>query len=234
MEGKLEKAKRTLTENVNKWLTFYLDQEPERFYHLGSEIIPLISREQVKRWAAFFFMAEEDESSIRYVPDYQFGKDDNAFSKQVYLLYLERGVHLEKALARQWIKKYGADMYRQKIIYSCIREELALIKETFGHRLKKALAIKKAVTGKEGMLLCVRFQKGSQIWEVSMPGQNLLDDSGYYPFTGMAGGEQQLLSRLFREEGKLAAEMILTIYIKNEILYDAGRKNKGKRGNEYE
>ena len=46
------------------------------------------------------------------------------FSGQIYLLYLEAGERIVDAIARRWIQEKGAEMFRKKILYACIRESL--------------------------------------------------------------------------------------------------------------
>ena len=48
---------------------------------------------------------------------------------RVYLLYLQDEERLVYAVAKQWFRKFGAEMYRRKIVYECIREELLTIKK---------------------------------------------------------------------------------------------------------
>ena len=114
-----------LEQAINQRLLFYLEQRPEFFYALGRKILPRVSREKVEEQARILQENGISSEEVWYQPDYSFEKMACRFTDQVYLLYLEAGERAVDAIARQWVKEKGAEMFRKKILYACIRESLA-------------------------------------------------------------------------------------------------------------
>lgn len=110
---------------VNQRLLFYLDHRQGIFYALGREILPVVSREEVERQAAILLENGISSAEVYFRPDYTLEEMIGQLTDQVYLLYLEAGERVADAIARQYVKEKGAEMYRRKILYGCIQESLA-------------------------------------------------------------------------------------------------------------
>lgn len=128
---------KAVARRVEKWLAYYLEQRSDLFYALGRSVIPVIDRSFIEKQAAIFFLNDARAEDIRYVPEFHFGEDTENFTMQLYLLCLRRGTLAEQAIAKQWIKRHGVEMYQQKIIYGCIRNEFEDILHSPRHRLHR-------------------------------------------------------------------------------------------------
>ena len=118
-----EEAERQTASHVNRLLLYCLENKQDVFYRLGREVIPGVDRAFVEAQARLLEENGVREFDIRYVPDYRFGRDCGEFSDRMYLQFLYDRQTLERGVMRQWIKKFGIEMYHQKILYGCILEE---------------------------------------------------------------------------------------------------------------
>lgn len=119
-----ERAEEIVSRKANRLLFYHLEYRPEVFCQFGRRILPTIDRREMEERAEVYFRHEMAPKDIRYIPAYHFGERTGSFTMQVYLLYLQDEERLVYAVAKQWFRKFGAEMYRQKIIYGCIQEEL--------------------------------------------------------------------------------------------------------------
>lgn len=117
-------VKPQLEQAVNMRLMFYLEYDPGCFYELGREILPVISRSEVEQQARLLQESGVLSDDVYFQPEYSFEDMTGRFSGQIYLLYLEAGERIVDAIARRWIQEKGAEMFRKKILYGCIRESL--------------------------------------------------------------------------------------------------------------
>lgn len=117
-------AEETVIRKANRLLLYHLEHRPELFRQFGRRIIPAINQREIEERAEVYFRHGTDPEDVRYIPAYHFGDGTGSFTMRVYLLYLQDERRLVYAVAKQWFRKFGADMYRQKIIYGCIRETL--------------------------------------------------------------------------------------------------------------
>lgn len=130
-------AERTVAKHVSGWLAYYLEHRESLFHALGREVIPKIDRSFIERQAAIFFLNGARAEDIRYVPEFHFGEDTQPFTMELYLLWLQKGAAVEQAIARQWIRRRGIEIFQQKVIYGCIRNEFDDIMNRPRHRLHK-------------------------------------------------------------------------------------------------
>lgn len=117
-------AEETVIRKANRLLLYHLEHRPELFRQFGRKIIPAIDQREIEDRAETYFLHGTDPEDIRYIPTYHFGDGAGSFTMPVYLLYLKDEEQLVYAVAKQWFRNFGAEMYRQKIIYGCIREAL--------------------------------------------------------------------------------------------------------------
>ena len=122
-------AEETVIRKANRLLLYHLEHRPELFSQFGREIIPAIDRRKIEEQAGIYFRSKTDSENVQYIPAYHFGEGAGHFTMRVYLLYLQDEERLVYAVAKQWFRKFGAEMYRRKIVYECIREELLTIKK---------------------------------------------------------------------------------------------------------
>ena len=118
-------VKPELEEAVNRKLMFYLEHSPGKFYELGRDILPVVSRDEVEHQARRLHENGMFAVDVCFEPEYSFEDVLGRFPDQVYLLYLEAGERVIDAVTLQWIKMRGTEIYRKKILYSCIQESLA-------------------------------------------------------------------------------------------------------------
>lgn len=118
------RAEEIVIRKANRLLLYHLEHRPELFSQFGRKIIPSIDRREIEERAEIYFFHGADPEDIRYIPTYHFGDGAGSFTMPVYLLYLKDEEQLVYAVAKQWFRNFGAEMYRQKIIYGCIREAL--------------------------------------------------------------------------------------------------------------
>ena len=114
-----------LEKEINRRLVFYLEYNPGCFYELGREILPVISRSEVEQQAKLLQEGGVLSEDVYFQPEYSFEDMIGRFSNQIYLLYLEAGERAVDAIALRWIQEKGAEMFRKKILYACIRESLS-------------------------------------------------------------------------------------------------------------
>lgn len=126
-----------VAEQVEIWLSYYLENQPELFYRLKGQLIPFIDRKFIESQAARFFASGAKPEEIRYIPEFHFGEDTQPFTPQLYLFCLKHGERAEQAIARQWIQRNGVEMYQQKVIFGCIRNEFDDIINNPRHKIRK-------------------------------------------------------------------------------------------------
>lgn len=121
---------------VEAWLSYYLENCPDLFYALKGRLIPFIDRKFIESQAAQFLASGVKAEEIHYIPEFHFGEDTQPFTPQLYLFCLKYGERAEQAIARQWIRRNGVEMYQQKIIFGCIRNEFDDMVNSAKHRMR--------------------------------------------------------------------------------------------------
>ena len=90
------------------------------------ELIPKISREEIRNCAKAYYQAGKAEEDIDFCPKVPV---EDYFSDHCYLLYLARKEWVAEKIAWQWVLSNAASISRQKIRYGCIRNEYREVKK---------------------------------------------------------------------------------------------------------
>lgn len=90
------------------------------------ELIPKISREEIRNCAKAYYQEGKTEEEIDFCPKVPV---EDYFSDHCYLLYLERKEWVAEKIAWQWVLSNAAFISRQKIRYGCIRNEYREVKK---------------------------------------------------------------------------------------------------------
>ncbi|MCD7885214.1 MAG: hypothetical protein LUI87_16165 [Lachnospiraceae bacterium] len=122
-------AEKTLICEINRRLLFDLEHRHELFFVLGRGIIPKLSRAEIHEDALWMIENGIPIDEVRYIPDIHFGGDTVEFTWRLYLHYLNNPAAVTDAMEKFWIQKFGEEMFQEKIRFSGIREEYALIME---------------------------------------------------------------------------------------------------------
>lgn len=131
-----EAARVELEGKANALIYECISNNPQAFYELGRRIIPYISRKAIEKQAALLLQEGIRHEDVAYYPSVTFASAGHVFTDRMLCLYRESKETFARALARSWIRSCGAEIFKEYIVYGCLRESLMDLERRKAYREK--------------------------------------------------------------------------------------------------